>query len=354
MERTQAKRGDVLGLPGEWRTTRTIEATLHPVRGLDRGITEKGAFKMYAGSAEVPAKIRLYDDGFLRLRLDAPVAAEVFDRYVLRDDGRGQTVGGGVVLDIDPPRRPGPDPVARLTRRATASRHELIDLLIEERGTVRTRDILALTGVPFDPKNSGEREWLYSEDIRLSAERAVIANLTSFHAEHPLAPGRDVAAVRNTILEVLRLGDDSLADALLQDLESTGAVRRQDSTVRLPGHETRPSGDGRFDRLVEVVGTEPPTLRELQSEGFSRDEIEAAVSAGVLVRVSPDFVMTTEFVERAQMLLESDAQEGITVSTFRERMNTSRKYAIPLLEYFDAKGVTRRVGDLRIARSAKS
>jgi selenocysteine-specific elongation factor len=63
--------------------------------------------------------------------------------------------------------------------------------------------------------------------------------------------------------------------------------------------------------------------------------------------------MTAEFVAQAETLLKNEGQDGITVSTFRDRMNTSRKYAIPLLEYFDNKGVTRREGDLRIVRPGK-
>ena len=73
--------------------------------------------------------------------------------------------------------------------------------------------------------------------------------------------------------------------------------------------------------------------------------------AGTVVRISPDLVMTPEFVRRAQDLVRTEGATGITVSAFRERLGTSRKYALPLLEWFDQRGVTRREGDLRFPRA---
>jgi selenocysteine-specific elongation factor len=66
--------------------------------------------------------------------------------------------------------------------------------------------------------------------------------------------------------------------------------------------------------------------------------------------VSPEIVLTPEFVRRAEEILRAEAASGITVSTFRERLGTSRKYALPLLEWFDQRGTTLRRGDLRTLR----
>jgi selenocysteine-specific elongation factor len=229
-----------------------------------------------------------------------------------------------------------------------ATREDLPEILIAERGAVRTRDILPLTGVRVDqPAGS---DWLFADELLRTATLALTDRLAAFHAEHPLAVGQDIAAARAAVLDAVRIGDESLADELLGAMQADGAIKRDDATVRLPAHEPRAAERGQFEALVEAIGTNPPALRDLVALGFSRDVIDAAVTAGVLVRVSPDYVMTADFVARAKMLLEDEAQQGITVSTFRERMNTSRKYAIPLLEYFDTKGVTRREGDLRIVR----
>ncbi|MGH2654477.1 MAG: selenocysteine-specific translation elongation factor, partial [Actinomycetota bacterium] len=133
-----ASRGDVLARTGQWRPAAVVEARVRPVRGLAHPLTARGAYKLYVGSAERDARMRLYgarelspgDSGFARIRLSRPVVVETGDRFVLREAGRRETVAGGVILDADPPARPGPDPVARLAGREGAGREELAALVV--------------------------------------------------------------------------------------------------------------------------------------------------------------------------------------------------------------------------------
>ena len=89
---------------------------------------------------------------------------------------------------------------------------------------------------------------------------------------------------------------------------------------------------------------------DLVGRGWDLELIRAALADGRLVRISPDLVMSPEIVARAQALIREAGPGGVTVSGFRQALGTSRKYALPLLEHLDAKGLTRRVGDVRIAR----
>jgi selenocysteine-specific elongation factor len=124
----------------------------------------------------------------------------------------------------------------------------------------------------------------------------------------------------------------------------------------LPSH--RPA-DREKDPLVQQVvaavssdPAQPPTVRDLVSRGIGRDAIDAAVRTGLVVRVAPDLVFTSGLIERAEEIVTAAGSAGITVSTFREALGTSRKYAVPIMEWFDLRGVTRREGDLRFPRSA--
>ena len=145
-------------------------------------------------------------------------------------------------------------------------------------------------------------------------------------------------------------------DAVLDHLAESGTLVRTGSEVRLASHRVAlEDRKEEVERLVEVVVQReptPPSIAELQSEGFSREMVEAAARAGLLVRISPELVLSPAFVERARNTIEERATQGITVSTFRELMGTSRKYALPLLEWFDQHGVTRRDGDLRVLRGS--
>ena len=104
--------------------------------------------------------------------------------------------------------------------------------------------------------------------------------------------------------------------------------------------------------MVEMVAAgepTPPTVKELEASGFSRELIEACVTTARLARVSPDLVFTPGFLARAEEVARTEAAraEGLTVSRFRELLDTSRKYALPILESFDRRGLTRRDGDVR-------
>src|SRR6185295_4240578 len=101
---------------------------------------------------------------------------------------------------------------------------------------------------------------------------------------------------------------------------------------------------------VTEAGATPPSIRELMSAGFDQELIRAAGTEGRLVRISADLVVTPSMVDRAAAFIRNAGPAGATVSDVREALGTSRKYAVPLLEYLDAKGLTRRVGDVRVAR----
>jgi selenocysteine-specific elongation factor len=107
-------------------------------------------------------------------------------------------------------------------------------------------------------------------------------------------------------------------------------------------------------RLLEALASpdpaQPPTISELGMRGIGREAIDAAARAGLVVRVSPDLAFLASFVDRARAVVTDAGAEGITVSAFREALGTSRKYALPLLGWFDQRGVTRRQGDLRFPR----
>jgi selenocysteine-specific elongation factor len=361
-ERGAIARGDVLGRSGAWRATDRFDGTLTPVRGLSHRLSARGAYKLHAGSAERDARIRFLDDEptdpratrSVRVRLSAPIVLDVFDRFVLRDAGRRATVAGGRVLDVDPPARPG-DAAERLGARDRARRDDLPRLLVRERRAVRATTVPWLTGVDPGAVAGATRSgaWWIADDLLAEAVRAVRSGLETYHRHDPLGPGRDVAAVRADLSTVFGHGDlagDQALDALLEAAASDPTFVREGATLRLATH-VPDDRDQDIDAVVSAVGEAeptPPSLRELASL-HGRDVVDAAIRSGRLARVGPDLVFTSAFVERATAIVRAAGTDGITVGRFREELGTSRKYALPLLEHFDHRGVTVRRGDLRFA-----
>ena len=367
--RANLARGDVVGAPGAWRPTTVFEGSLRPVRGLPHPITGRGAYKVYVGAAEADARLRIYGgtrveaggEAFARITTTRPLVLDVFDRFVLRESGRQETVGGGSVLDPAAPRRAGPSPEVRLARRAAAARDDLPAILADERGAVRTSDALAITGSSAGAPQAGE--WLLRDGLLATAGTGLVARVDAFHRAHPLEEGEPIASARRALADLLKVEiggppDDGLVEAVLDRLAADRLLARTSTSVALPSF--RPAdreGDPLVQRVVAAISSapaQPPTIRDLVSQGIGRDAIDAAVKAGLVARVTPDLVFTPALIERAEGIVTAAGGTGITVSAFREALGTSRKYAVPILEWFDLRGVTRREGDLRFPRSSPS
>jgi selenocysteine-specific elongation factor len=372
VDREQLERGDVLGFPGQWRATALIEARVRPVRGLSHPLRARGAYKVYAGSAERDAALRWVggdaevsgrEGAFARIRLSSPAVLQVGDRFVLRESGRRETVAGGIVLDVDPPRRPGPGAAERLGRREAASPDELPAIVVAERGAVAAADLPDLTGVAVERVPGAVRvgdRWI-AERLHDEAAGAVIDALERFHAANPLLEGAELQAIRAVAGEAMRAAGarpagPGLVDALLADLEAGGRIARTGSTVRLTTH--RVALDEHEEEVAALVAAvrdgepTPPTVRQLTDRGFDPVVLDAAARAGRLVRVGPDLLMTPELVSRAAALIGAAGAGGITVSELREALGTSRRFAVPLVEHLDRQGVTVRRGDRRVLRGA--
>jgi selenocysteine-specific elongation factor len=364
--RSGVERGDALTRPGQWRPTDLLEVSLRPVRSVEHPVTARGAYKLHLGAAERDVRLRLYgvqdlapgEEAYARLRLSRGVAAAVGDRFVLREAGRRETVAGGVVLDTDPPRRPGSEPHRRLARRDDPEL-DLAVAVVSERGAVPASDLPPLIGAA-PPEVAGAvrlGSWWVDEEALALLTEAVRSTLEEFHRLHPLRPGRDWAEIRRALPEAApgladALGRD-LAGALLDHLEATGVVAREGTTVRLATHRVslgpREEEARRLVAAVSAGEPTPPDARQLEASGFARELVEAAAATGRLVAVGADLVFTPAFVRRAEQVarVEASTPGGLTVSRFREALGTTRKYALPLLERFDALGITRRDGDVR-------
>jgi selenocysteine-specific elongation factor len=366
--KTELERGDVLGLPGQWRPSSVFEGWIQPVRGIDHPLTSRGAYKFYAGSAERDARIRFFDasevrsgdKAFARVRLSRPVVLDFKDSFVLREAGRKETVAGGQVLDTEPPSRPVSDPIARLRAREQADRGTLAWQLVADRGTVRASDVMLLSGVGAEEavRRGAVRVegWVMSAGLIEKVGGELTRHLAAYHRAHPLRPGLEVGEARVMLAEQsARFSDPGLADALIAHLARAGTLVREGTTLRLASHRASTAGREDADRLValmEKAEPTPPSVKELIAQGFGAELIKAVCTDGRLVRISADVVLSPGFVARAEEIVRQRGRApGITVSEFREALGTSRKYALPILEYFDARGLTRRQGDYRVLRT---
>ncbi|MFP5318727.1 MAG: selenocysteine-specific translation elongation factor [Acidimicrobiia bacterium] len=315
----EVARGAALVRPDQWQPTRMVDASLAVLGGLDHEVSARGAYQVYLGSGEHPVRLRVLgteailpgDEGRVRLHLPVRVPLLPGDRYVLRESGRHETVGGGVVLDVAP------------VLPASKARPSLsVDRVVEERGWVDAAELERLTGERRGP-NVGR--WVVSEPARDATVERV---RSAVEAAGPL--GLDQATLTDQERAVLPLLEGVAVDA--------GRLRPAGAVDPLAGHP-----------YVEALAAAPFTPPD-PPPTVSRAELSELVRRGLVVAQDGCYFAPSalEAAARAVAQLLGANPEGVTVAQVREALGTTRKYALPLLARLDADGVTRRRGDLRI------
>ncbi len=314
-------RGDVLVRAKQWHLTNRVDASLTVLSTLDHEVSRRGAHAIYVGACELPVRMRILglealspgETGLVRLHLPHRLPLLPGDRFVLRESGRAETIGGGTVLDVDP------------VLPASRAKPDLsIDRVIAERGWVKADRLVLLTGQPREPDVGG---WVVSPDV-LEQSRTRLREAVD--AAGPL--GLDVAGLDERDRAVLELLDDVMTEG--------GRVR--------PVGQSDPFENHRYTAALEAAPFTPP---EPEAAGVNRSEVRELVKRGLIVDQDGVF-FAARAMEAAQSVLAemlAAQPDGVTVAEVRERLETTRKYALPLLAWMDGNGVTRRRGDVRIA-----
>ncbi|MFN2587497.1 MAG: selenocysteine-specific translation elongation factor [Actinomycetota bacterium] len=358
LDRRGAERGDAVVRPGRWRATRRADVRLRvlpqAVTGNDVALTEKGAHLLYAGSAEVPVRLKLFgtsklapgEEGFAQLLLASPLPLFPRDRFVIRDAGRVVTLGGGEVLDplATGARRSDRDRLGLLTGLSAADPAGALTTLVRATGGIDATEAAFRSGAAEPAAGVVSLGgWLVTPERRDELADAVTAALGDYHARHPLERGMP----RELLKRAVPL-EPRAFDALVDGIDG---VVQEGALVRLAAHGValKPAEREARDRVVERIeaaGFAPPLAAEL---GVDRALLRALAEAGELVAVG-DFYLTRSQAETARDKVTAEIAEsgGLTVAQIRDLLGTTRKYAVPLCEWLDATGVTRRRGDLRV------
>lgn len=307
-------RGQAVVGPDVFYEANVLDCSLSVIGSLSHAVSRRGAYLAYVGSGEFPVRLRVLGpsaiepgtSGFIRLRLPVALPLQPGDRFVLREAGRAETVGGGVVLDVAP--------VVAASRAAPSLS---VSRIVTERGWVDARLLYRLVGIPVEP-NVGR--WVVDpavlESVQASlASRAADGVALSSLSERERAvvsaglPGVIVAGGwLSTSGPSLSAGATSVLAALVDGGWSPPAGLDRGSLREL----------ARFELAVEADGV-----------WFATSAVASAAEAiASLLAASPD---------------------GVTVGQVRDALGSSRKHVVPLLAHLDATGVTRRRGDLRIA-----
>jgi selenocysteine-specific elongation factor len=373
VSKDELARGDVAVTGSGWRATETLDVALELLPGVRKALAVRTRIRVHLGTAEVLARvaqIRTIQPGEtapVRLLLERPLVARGGDRFVVRSFSPVTTIGGGVVLDPFPPKRP------RVSERGLALSQphgERIARLVDEAGIggVAVAVLPVRLGLRPDSMEdaieaAGKGVLRASETLvarrALAAEIDRLAQLIAAHHEaHPLDPGLSLQALRAAVG----------APAAVLDLLIEYGMKKQafelvdgGATVRRPGWSAAVrarAGDAgsKIAQRLEAARWQLPTVAELERE-FADPQVPALLAhlarEGQIERVDQERYAVKQALEEFRRAIEATLQElgAATPAQLRDRLGLTRKYLIPLLEWADRRGITSRRGDSRVLRA---
>jgi selenocysteine-specific elongation factor len=383
VDRAAVERGNVVGLAGTLAPSVLVDGTLELLPDAPRPLKARDRVRFHAGTTEIMARVLLLDRpelapgqaAFARFRLEAPLVALPADRFVIRSYSPMVTIGGGTLLDIAPPRfkLKAPTHLAHVRLLAEGSPDAVVEEHVRHAGGGGVR-VAALSGrVPFGPERlralldelqgarrvvAIDRDWFVHPESLARLRDLALGALEQFHRAFPLRPGMSREELRG------RAGapEERVFAHLVAGLDAGGVVRIERDKVRLASHDVRlnPEQQKAVDRLEQDflgAAAAPPSPEEaLARAGLSGDEdhelFQVLVEARKLVRVKESLYFHVRALDEIQGKLVGMLRERkeIGPGDIKDLLGISRKYAIPLLEFFDARRVTARVGERRVLR----
>ncbi len=378
VDKESVERGDVVVQVGTFITTQALDVQLEmlpkaPV--LKNGMT----LNLHIGTSHVTARVLVIgqekigpgERGLAQLRLNRPIVAAPFDRFILRGSGNIQTWGGGIVIDAHPSHHKRFDPyvIKELSQLRTMSPEGLLLYQLKKNPLegMDIKEIMARTGLTSSTVleivdsliNKGELTFLeghyFLSEALKGLKDKVLENISHFHKHNPLKAGIPKEELRKKIGSPKM----SLFEKALEELIKEGKIEREGEIYKLKGY--RPLVDEGLLKAIEGTflraGLTPPTFKEfVQSFNLNpskaKELLTLLVAEGKLVKVKEELYFHAKPLEDLkQKLIEFlETNKKITLQEFKNLASVSRKYLVPLAEYFDSIKVTIRIGDERMLR----
>ena len=372
---SDVQRGDLLAHPDDYHATRLVDVTLRVLPDAERPLRHNQEVEFFSGAAQRLGHLRIIGkkelppgtEGFAQVRLAEPIVLARGDRYILRQPSPSQTIGGGRVLDPFPRarwRRFRPETIERFQLLAKGSPVDLLTQKLMGLEPTKEKQLLAALPLSSDVAQEALTEAVQSKQARqlsdgtlLSAagwsrrQEQLLRAITTYHKDYRLRLGLP----REEVASRLNLKPKPVA-AFLDALVEAGAIQLGQEWVALPTFAVKlnKKEQKNVDQLLAQFTADPYTPPNTkQAIALVGEELlNYIVARGDLVRLNRDVLLARAAYEQmVQGVRELFAETGdITAAALRDRFNTSRKYAIALLEHLDTLKVTRRFGDKRILR----
>ena len=380
---SEIKRGYLLTEPGFLIPSYRVDVRLRLLEGSRRSLHNWNRVRFHLGTDETLGRVVLLDrdelgpgeESFAQIVMEKPVVAFKGDLFVIRYYSPVDTIGGGTVIDPNAPKqkRFREDVLNDLAVKEEGSLYDLV--LHELENSLQPLSMTELV------RKTGSVETAVSAEIQLLLDDEAIINLdaksgiylstrgleilydqivvmiTDYHRRYPLRSGYPKEDMRTRLFADF---NPRIFNALLKYLEEMGRLVIKNNLVSIPGQQVEvgtKEGEAitAIMQLMQDKAFAPPEMEELAkaaeiSEDVLSEVLAYLIEQDLVVKISEGLYFTRTAIEQGRQVLNEhfDREKELTLATARDILNTSRKYALPLIEYYDRIRFTRRVGDVRV------
>lgn len=384
IKKSEIVKGNVVAQPDSMHTTMMVDIRLSVLKNCERDILNATRLHLYHGAKDILCKVVLLDRDkasagetcYAQLRLEEEIAMKTGDHFVLRFYSPLETIGGGVVLDSNPFKHKRNDPIIleHLAIKDSGSIKDKISVALKEYSSrFENSDFMQIqTAIPKEQFTQQIQKLIKDKSAFSVGENIVIHNdyinqlkdtaismLNKYHKENPLRAGMKREEFRSKLLQH---EDISVIDKITDALVNRKFLKIDNNCVAVADFTVQANSSqqelmDKLEKIFKDSGIEVPSTDQLATD-FAKEKnfkqvLEALINMGKLVRVDDKICIHIEHYTRAyEKACEAIRNNGqITLAEFRDILGTSRKYAMAILEYFDRKGLTKKVGDARVLNS---
>ncbi|MGM0602108.1 MAG: selenocysteine-specific translation elongation factor [Bacillota bacterium] len=383
IDKSEVQRGDVLAEPSSLIKTKFFEAHLKLLNGLSFLIKHGDRIRFHIGAQEVLGRIFLFDreeilpgeDAYVQFRLEEELVARFGEKFVLRRYSPMTTLGGGKIIEIDPPPRKGnySKVLEELKIMENAGPEKRVEILIKnrEKEAVEKKYLLKRTtlaekklehclndllkkGIIKKLSNAENSTWIHIDNL-YRVENELLSIISDYHSSNSLKKGIQKEELRSQSDYYFEKAEFSI---ILNWMKENGKIKEEENIISLDGfnisfnEEEKKIKENIINKFKDNLFN-PPVLEDLVKTYNNPDKVsdilQYLLDQGELIRLTQDIYLhysaLDEAINKLKMYFKN--HESIELSEFRDLIGSTRKYSLPLLEEFDRRKLTERRGDQR-------
>jgi len=382
VEVADIKRGYLLATPAYLSPSYRVDTRLHLLSSSKRTLKNWNRVRFHLGTDETLGRVVLLDrdelqpgdEAYVQIIMEKPVVAYKGDRFVIRYYSPVNTIGGGIIIDGNAPKqkRFREDVLDELVIKEEGSLYDVIlhELESHPEEFLSVSELSKRTGSGQEQTSQELQQLMDDEKVIMIKDQVYISTygmqvigarmletLEGYHRQYPMRSGYPREDMRSRFFKQLNPKDFNL---IIKQLEEQGSLSSRNNQLMLPQHVPQP-GSKELESIKEIKKVmeeqmfTPPGLDELMAVSGQREQdfgeiLAYMVDAGMLVKINQDTVFSNRAIEEGKRRLSAyfEQEKELSLATARDILNTTRKYALPLIEYYDRIRFTRRIGDIRV------